>query len=751
MSLSTSSPKHRREGQTAPPAGASSSMALTEEEESLAARRRRRELGIAAAAFGLMLALIFIQLRYFGSGSILFFALFNLNVLLLIGILIVVLRNAIKIILERKQRIIGSRLRTRLILVIAGMTLIPCLLMFLVTTQFVKLSVDFWFKNQVESAMEAATDLTDGFLQKNSERLRRQAENILKGLSSSGYIWGGPQMDAFLSAKSNEYNLILAGFLDSEKFERNWRLSPALSASWKELKGKIRWEELAGQNYQDYLGDRLHGDFLYGLLPIDHGRGGYLVLSEDLGDGFQDRQELVAGGFDEYRQLRNLQRPIKSMLYLTLSILTSLIMLSIIWFALKMVKGLTDPILVLVDATGKLARGEENVRVEDSSDDEISLLVNSFNSMASEIMEKRQELTATNAALLQRNLSLDQQRQYVETVLDNLAAGVISFNADWKVSTINRVACQILGQKAQELVGLPIRRLLNKKELTQVHDLAQSLASNHTGSLQRQFKYNRDGHEYSLLATVAAMADSDQRFSGAVVVFEDVTELEKMQRMAAWQEVARRIAHEIKNPLTPIKLSAQRLEKKFAPTVHDPVFVQSTQLIIHQVEQLQSMVQEFSAFAKMPTINLKRGRPGQLLTEVFDIFRQTLPVIGWSMNLPEDLPELNMDEAALHRAFMNILTNAAEALDKTEHPAVFLRAKVDQELKRLRVEVGDNGPDLLSEEERGRLFEPYFSRKKGGTGLGLTIVRSIIIAHLGSVRASRLENGGTLVTVELPL
>ncbi len=726
------------------------SLVKTREERTQERTRRQRELTVGAAVFAVMLILIFIQLQYIGSGSVIFFALFNLNAILLVGILFIVLRNGVKMVLERKRRIIGSRLRTRLVLAITGMTLVPCLIMFLVTAQFVKLSVDFWFKNQVESSMDAATELAGNILKSTGERLKGQAENILQEITERGYIWGGPNMDAFLDRKSREYRLALIGYLDREKFERNWHPTSRVGNSWQSVKETAIWPDIAGQGYKYYLSEATYGDFMYGILAIKQGADGYLVLGEDMGYGFQAKLERIAGGSGEYKQLRNLKSNLKGMLYLTLSVLTGLITMSIIWFAFKVAKEMTDPIMALVGATGRLAKGEENVHIEDSSSDELGILVQSFNSMASEIITNRRELTETNALLGQQNLVLDQQRQYVETVLDNLAAGVMSFDPGWNITTANKAACNILERGLADMLGKNVRQMLNEQEMESIMDIPIILAQNPHTQIQRSMRHVRGGQNRTLLVIVAGLSAADGTLSGAVVVFEDVTEMEKMQRTAAWQEVARRIAHEIKNPLTPIKLSAQRLEKRYAKIVGDPVFNQSTELIVSQVEQIQAMVQEFSAFAKMPDISLKTGNPAKLLADTFIIFQTSFPGIKWTLQA-DALPDIEMDASALQRAFMNLFTNAAEALDKVEAPAVFIRAEVDERLRLIRIEIGDNGPDLLTDEERDRLFEPYFSRKKGGTGLGLTIVRSIITAHRGYVRASRLENGGTMITVELPL
>ena len=238
-----------------------------------------------------------------------------------------------------------------------------------------------------------------------------------------------------------------------------------------------------------------------------------------------------------------------------------------------------------------------------------------------------------------------------------------------------------------------------------------------------------------------------------VIVVEDITELEKMQRMAAWREVAKRIAHEIKNPLTPIKLSAQRLDRKFGKQIEDPAFGQCTDLIVKQVERLQEMVQEFSSFAKLPEVQLSPDDVAPLLDELTTLFRTSHSSVMWDLHLPERLPKIALDPAALHRALLNIFTNAAEALD-TLPPEATKRVRItavhDRGRGSLRLIISDNGPGLQPE-ERERMFEPYFSRKKGGTGLGLAIVKSIIADHRGTIRAVAAQGGGTSIVLEFPV
>jgi two-component system nitrogen regulation sensor histidine kinase NtrY len=286
----------------------------------------------------------------------------------------------------------------------------------------------------------------------------------------------------------------------------------------------------------------------------------------------------------------------------------------------------------------------------------------------------------------------------METVLNNIAAGVISVDAQGRVNTVNRAACEILALEREGMLG------------KNVEDLLPEPLGGITKSVQERFRRRQDsrtqhsvgvsiaGEERRLFMNVVGFS-TDGAYQGAVAVFEDISELERMQRLAAWREVARRIAHEIKNPLTPIKLSAQRLARKFGGQVQNPAFDQSTELIVRQVEYLQNMVQEFSAFAKLPEVKPMPDRLEPLLQTITDLFRNSHSGISWELKIPEELPSLPMDKEALHGAFMNILNNAAEALTLSgaRNPTVWISASFQPALNLVHIDVADNGPGLSEE------------------------------------------------------
>ena len=713
-------------------------------------KRRRRELLFAALAFVVVLVLTSIQLGQFQSGDALFVFMFNVNFVLLIGILLVVVRNGFKLMLERRRRVLGSRLRTRLVLSFVGFSLLPCLLMFLITTKYVQLSMDFWFKDQVENSMDAALDVARNVYEKVGAASVAQARNIRTEVAERGLAWGGTAMNALMERKRREYQFSLIGLFAGGQ-QRNWHADANSQEAWDTARGDISFEQADSQGVTYLLIEGARRDFIFTLLAVDGGKSGYLVMAYDMGEGFKARMDRIVRGSKEYSKLRNIKKPLKHMLYSSLGVLTALIMLGAVWFGFRLARELSAPIFALAAGTDRISKGDLSVRVSDSSQDEFGMLIRSFNRMAQDLEQSRLETTNAYTMLEMRNQQIARHSKYIETVLNNIAAGVVSFDSRGYINTVNHSACDILGMEPEELIGKRIEDFMPEPHGTMARNVRERFRRRLETRTQHSVTVPICGEERRLLINVVGFS-ADDVYSGSVAVFEDISELERMQRMAAWREVARRIAHEIKNPLTPIKLAAQRLARKFGSQVHDPVFSQSTELIVKQVEHLQSMVQEFSAFAKLPEVVPLPGGLEPLLENITGLFRNSHTKITWELDIPAPLPELPMDKDALHRAFMNILTNSAEILlqANTPNPTVRITAACQAPLNLVRIDFADNGPGL-SEEERSRLFEPYFSRKKGGTGLGLTIVRSIVTDHRGYVRALPREGGGAIITMELPL
>ena len=710
--------------------------------------RRRREVVFAGLVFLLAAALTRVLFFLYDTGSAMFLAIFSLNFLLLLFVLVIVVRNALKLLLERRRGVLGSRLRTRMTFAFVLMTLAPCLLMFLLTAKFVQISVDFWFKDQITTSMEAALDVGRADYERTSQRLLAGGAAIAAELSSRRLTWDSKELDTLLGRKRREYGFPLTGILNTSRTELVWHTNADAADAWRTGKNMFNWDTLDQQGSQVILATGMDNDYSIAVQRLSG--VGFFVTAESMGPAFKAKLERIASGATEYKQLWRMRRELKGMLYAGLSVLTMLIMLGAIWFGFRVAKEVSAPVLAVADAAQRIAKGDLDVRLEDYSGDELGMLIRAFNSMAEDLMANRESATAANALLAEQNREIVQHSQYIETVLNNITSGVISADQDGRISMVNKSACSLLGASPADVVGKTITSLLPLAMGRQVGIMLEQFRNRPLTTWQRHITISLFGQERRLLVSAAGLVTPEGENRGFVAVFEDVGEMEKMQRVAAWREVARRIAHEIKNPLTPIKLSAQRLQRKFGSRVEDPAFVQSTTLIVNQVESLQEMVQEFSAFAKLPEVNPRPGDLRPLLLELVELYRNSHSSIEWQMDMPEIMPLLPMDRNALRRAFINIMGNAVDAVESRSEPRVRIHADVDMEREVVRVSIADNGEGLI-EQDKPRLFEPYFSRKKGGTGLGLTIVRSIISDHKGYVRADASPEGGVAIIVELPI
>ena len=716
-------------------------------------RRRLIEVYIALAAVGLMGLLTWIELHFFGVESYLFLAFFNVNLILLLLVLFLVVRNVFKLVIERRRKVLGSKLRTRLVMTFIALSIVPTVLMFFIAVRFVHTSVDYWFQEQVGQSMQQALEVGQVFYASVKQGLEVRSEIALDQIRSQQYLWGGPGMSNFLENKKEiEHDLSLMGIISPSLSEQNWFADEEWETYWPEIRQSVPWDELleSPEYWTGMWPSEESGDLVVGIMPVDEARTGFLVMGQTLEPGLLSRLDGIVQGIEEYRKLETIKNPMKTALYTILGVITLLIIFGSTWFGFKLSREISAPVQALAEGTERIARGDLSVRLQDQSDDELGLLVQSFNKMARDLEKSQNSLTRANMRLASQNQELESRGRYMHAVLDNITAGVISVDHEGRITTVNKAAeyilgidsRKVLGQYPLDLVGGEYGSLIHEV-LNQLHDLPES-------QWQRQLDLEVKGRIVKILVNAVILRGEQGDDYGIVAVFEDITELEKMQRLAAWREVARRIAHEIKNPLTPIKLSAQRLEKKFSSSVRDPSFEQSTQLIIRQVENLQQMVREFSTFAKLPEVRPRTDSLDSLVQEVVSMFEQSHRQIGWELTIASNIPQFSFDRDAMKRVLLNIFLNAAEAIDKTGDGKVSIDLDYDAQLNRVFVQVADNGPGLSSE-ERARLFEPYYSSKKEGTGLGLAIAKSIVSDHGGYVRVKSNQPRGTVFVVELPV
>lgn len=719
--------------------------------------RRKREVVIALIGVLLIVVLTWVELKLLGVNSYLFLGLFNLNFILLLVVLFVVARNGVKLVLERRRNVLGSRLRSRLVLAFIFLSLVPVALMFYVSAKFVQTSVDYWFKAQVEDSMEQSLEIGRAFYQSAQARVEQRGREVLAQIADNHMTWGGKTMDAHLVNSQREYGLTVIGVITPEGRDQNKHPPQVFDRVWGEARGKIDMESLRkNPHYVSVVLSSAGNDLIVGILPVDEGKAGFLVLGESIGSGLMYKLDQVVRGLDEYKKLRKLKYPWKMNLYMTLGVMSLLIVLGASWFGFRLAKEISAPVQAMALGTERIAKGDLSVRLDDAGDDELGSLVRSFNRMAEDLEAGQTRLMSANERMAQQYEELERRGRYIEAVLDNITSGVISTDALGRIGTVNKAAEAMLGIRAEQILGLKAQHLVQGEFSDLLKEALAQIAKTPTAQWTRQIDLPLQGRSARFLVNVVGLSSGQTGQAGQtdgtglVAVFEDITELEKMQRLAAWREVAQRIAHEIKNPLTPIKLSAQRLLRKFGPGNQDPAFDECGQLIVREVERLQQLVAEFSNYAKLPEPEMRLSDLGALLEEVVGTFATAHRDIHWTLAPDPALPSFPFDSEGLRKVFINLLTNAAEALENQDDGAVEVRAELLAASGRVRVSVADNGPGF-SQKERARMFEPYYSRKKSGTGLGLTIVRSIVTDHKGAVRVEAAHPKGSVFVVELPL
>jgi two-component system nitrogen regulation sensor histidine kinase NtrY len=427
-----------------------------------------------------------------------------------------------------------------------------------------------------------------------------------------------------------------------------------------------------------------------------------------------------------------------------------LVMFCAIWFGFYLAKSLTIPLMELAEGTRRVANGDLAVHLDLNASDEIGVLVNSFNKMTHDLRLSREQLELSAEMLRQRNTEIEARRHYMEIVLQNISAGVISLDATGVILTMNTSAAKMLSLSAGKIINRHYEELLPISFRDEAREAWREIQSARGHTVERPLRLNIKGRSRSFLTSLAALQDDSHRPIGAVMVFDDLTELEKAQRMAAWREVARRIAHEVKNPLTPISLSAQRLKRKYGQRINDAVFEECTRMIIDHVDLIRNLVNAFSDFARFPSMNPRPCDLAPIIEETVALYKEGHEHIHFSPQIEGDLPlpHLSLDRQQIKQAMINLFDNAIAAL--RGRGKVEIRMRYCKTAGNVQIMVSDNGPGI-SDEDKSRLFEPDFSTKKSGMGLGLAIVNTIVAEHDGAINVKDNDPCGACFIITLPV
>ena len=449
----------------------------------------------------------------------------------------------------------------------------------------------------------------------------------------------------------------------------------------------------------------------------------------------------MSRAYEEYMQVSRLKQPLKNQYVLTLALVAMVVVFSATWVGMRQARNITVPLSRLAEGTREVAQGNWQYRIPPASDQETAVLVDSFNRMTSDLQAINEEL--------------EERRKYVENILANVTAGVISLDHAGMVTTVNHAAESMLGLRSDAVRGAHWSEILATAALADVAELVRDILQRPERLVSRQINLAAGDQVLTALVSATSLVDDAGSPRGLMLFFENVTDLLRVQRMEAWREVARRLAHEIKNPLTPIQLSAQRLRKRYLDRLDESerkVLDECTATIVAQVDALKHLVTEFSSFARLPSAELRPGNVNEVVDEALALYRGGHPEIAFQFKSDAGIPPVPIDHEALKRALINMLDNAVAACEACpDRPGeIEIATRYGAELEVVYLEIADNGCGMSSEVKH-RVFEPYFSTKRDGTGLGMAIVSAIVADHQAYIRVYDNVPRGTRFTISLPV
>jgi two-component system nitrogen regulation sensor histidine kinase NtrY len=683
--------------------------------------------------------------------------LLNLDLIGLVVLTLLLSRSLIKAYFERRHRMAGSGFRTKLVAAFIGFSLIPTLLLAFVASGLVNKAVDVWFNDQIEQVLNDAQEVA----RIHHENRVTLALNSARAISREIFredLLAPVQRDllaAAMARKRAEHNLTGVEIFSAKMDTLAKSMAPDVPSVVLALpSGQLVLQIVQHNQELTSVQEAESGRLVRAGVPIPSNMrqgavDGVVVVDEYVSESLLSKLDGIAAQYAEYRQIKQMRAPIKAGAYLFVAVITVLILFGATWFGFYVARGITVPIQRLAEATERIAHGDLGVRIKVKATDEIGTLVDSFNRMTADLRHSKGKLEEANLSLRQSNIELDSRRAYTEAVVKTIEAGVLSIDPNGDITTVNPSAERILGISADLLRNRPVHEAFKEQGCELFLTAYDRLRTDGRESLSMDGSMGVTGKFLMIGLTLSRMRDEAGRDLGFVLVFEDLTELIKAQKVATWREVAQRIAHEIKNPLTPIQLSAQRLRKKFSEKSPDfeAVFDESTNVIVNEVNSLKRLVDEFSKFARMPAPQLSRQSLHDVVRNVVTLYRSAHREVEWVLELDEALPPLNIDRDQMNRVFVNLFDNAIQAMNQKGR--VWVTTQYESKRRRAMIRVADEGSGI-SPDDQEKLFIPYFSRRRTGTGLGLAIVQRIVTDHDGHIRAANNEPKGAVFTIELP-
>jgi len=677
----------------------------------------------------------------------LLFTLWILISLFGITFLFILVRNMVKMYYDRHQQGRGHSFKNRLVFFFISFSIVPTLLLFFFATDIVSRSVDRWFRSPIESIMTQVKEVEQGYYEKAREDLAHFSRLVAEETRTRRLYTKENRtfLQNTLKAKMLEYNLDVLSFYISQKEEFTLFNPRIPMQEYKNLPTNVVYRGLGGESFLQ-VDPLKRGELVRTGVAFDgeHGDRVLMIVGLYFPEGYIHSLRNLSGMANNYSQQKNLRDPVKNTYILLFIFITILIIFSASWIGFYLARGITTPIEKLAAAASEITKGNLDVQIDHSGSDEFRVLTEEFSRMAVALKENRDKLSKRTAELRHR-------RSVIETILNNITSGVIAIAPHGEIVNLNPEAARVLSLDPGESIHKPYAQAIGLETHREIHDLIGKALETKFKLIEREVDLKVKGRIVNLAVRVTQIRQAGtNRFAGVLVVLTDLSDLIKAQRMLVWREVARRVAHEIKNPLTPIQISSQRImrslelpDEKFRQIVED-----SLNVILEELDSIKRLAEEFGNFARLPEIKFTQGDINEILEKLASVYSSVYQGVVFNVSLSEDLPQMvRFDIEQIRRVFVNILDNAVESMNK--EGTIEVHTRFNAENRFVTIEIADSGPGI-SDEDKGKLFIPYFSKKHTGRGLGLAIVSTIIEEHNGLISVVDNHPTGARFIIELP-
>ena len=665
--------------------------------------------------------------------------------LVVLGALVVA--NILWLLKQQRKQAVGAKLTTRLVVMFVVLSVVPVSIVYYFSLQFLQRGIDSWFDVRIEQALEDALDLSRTALDVRLRDVLRLSESMADEVAESPTA----------TIPLNLYDIrVRSGAAELTLLGSDGRIIASSSADPTDIvpyrpSGEMLQALRDGRHYigLDPVGET--GLYAIALVPVvssrEDGEIFALLTLFPVSERLSDLADSVQSAFVHYKELAYMRKPLKFSYTLTLSLILVLSLLAAIWAAFHSARQLVAPVKDMAEATRAIAEGDYSKRLPVATDDELGFLVRSFNDMTRRLAKARDQ------ARKSRN-QVEGQRTYLEAVLANLSSGVLSLDKDFLIRAVNSAACQNLGVDIKAYLGRALPEVSADHAFLKpfIEVIAKNRGEGRHMWQEEVSLFGINGRQ-TLMCRGTSLKGVASRKGGEVIVFDDVTALIQAQRDAAWGEVARRLAHEIKNPLTPIQLSAERLRRRYIDRMDKEdveVLDRATHTIVNQVEAMKKMVNAFSEYARVPPISLEQIDLNLLIREVLELYGGDGQKVPITARLDAEHACIKGDSGRLRQLLHNLIKNAQEAVAEAADASITVTTRSGEDARKPYVElyIEDNGPGFQTVAE-GNIFEPYVSTKPRGSGLGLAIVKKIVEEHGGMIAADNRSGGGARIHIRL--